>query len=199
MRVSVLSRKVGASIAAVSVALAGCATSSKDVATAYVSPIQYQGYDCGQLASEAARLQTRISPLGGRLDEAASNDKALAGVSIILFWPAAFALGGTKNQEAEYSRLKGEYDAIQQAATAKKCAGIVPPTPTQAKPAAPATNTAAHPRQRQHKHPPQHLTLFRLCLSNLRSKRAASGGQRPADAGLFVGASLQAMAEVRAP
>lgn len=67
MRVSVLSRKVFASIAVVSVVLAGCATASKDVATAYVSPIQYQGYDCGQLASEAARLQTRISQLGGRL------------------------------------------------------------------------------------------------------------------------------------
>ena len=34
---------------------------------------------------------------------------------------ALFALGGTKEQEAEYGRLKGEYEAIQQAAIAKKC------------------------------------------------------------------------------
>ena len=43
------------------------------------------------------------------------------GVGMILFWPALFALGGTKEQEAEYGRLKGEYEAIQQAAIAKKC------------------------------------------------------------------------------
>jgi hypothetical protein len=39
-----------------------------------------------------------------------------------LFWPAAFALGGNQAQEAEYARLKGEADAIHQAAIAKKCA-----------------------------------------------------------------------------
>jgi hypothetical protein len=48
----------------------------------------------------------------------------LTGVALILFWPAAFALGGTKGQEAEYGRLKGEYDAIIQQANAKKCSGI---------------------------------------------------------------------------
>src|SRR5213079_1316147 len=63
--------------------------------------------------------------LGGRLDEAANNDKGIATVGIILFWPVLFALGGTKQQEAEYSRLKGEYDAVQQAAIAKRCPGLV--------------------------------------------------------------------------
>jgi hypothetical protein len=63
--------------------------------------------------------------LGGRLDTAASNDKAIAGVGMILFWPALFALGGTKQQEADYSRLRGEYDAVQQSAVLRKCPGIV--------------------------------------------------------------------------
>ncbi len=104
--------------------LQGCATSSKDVATAYVSPMQYQSYDCTQLSSETQRIQVRVSQIGGRLDEAAANDKAIAGVGAILFWPALFALGGTKQQEAEYARLKGEYEALQQAATLKKCPGM---------------------------------------------------------------------------
>ena len=34
---------------------------------------------------------------------------------------ALFALGGTKQQEADYARLKGEYEAIGQAMIAKKC------------------------------------------------------------------------------
>lgn len=101
--------------------LAGCATAGKDVSTTYVSPIQYSNYDCDQLRQELARVNGRVGQLTGRLDEAASNDKAILVGGGLLFWPALFALGGTKQQEAELSRLKGEYDAIQQASTSKKC------------------------------------------------------------------------------
>jgi outer membrane lipoprotein-sorting protein len=101
--------------------LTGCATAGKDVAAMYVSPIQFSNYDCEQLRQELARIGGRVGQLSGRLDEAASNDKALMGVGMILFWPALFALGGTKQQEAELSRLKGEYDALQTASTNKKC------------------------------------------------------------------------------
>lgn len=111
------------------VVAAGCATSSKDVPTAYVSPMQYQNFDCAQLTAESSRLFQRVNQLGGRLDEAAANDKAIATGGGLLFWPALFALGGTKQQEAEYGRLKGEYDAIQQSAVIKKCEGIVPAPP----------------------------------------------------------------------
>ena len=122
--------------------LAGCATASKDVATAYVSPTQYQAYDCTQLSAEAQRLQVRYTELGGRLDQAASNDKTLTGVGIILFWPALFALGGTKNQEAEYGRLRGEYEAVQQASIQKKC-GTAGPAPAAA--TAPVATAASAP------------------------------------------------------
>jgi hypothetical protein len=101
--------------------LGGCATAGKDVSATYVSPIQYSNYDCDQLRQELSRINGRVGQLTGRLDEAASNDKALVGVGMILFWPALFALGGTKQQEAELSRLKGEYDALQTASTTKKC------------------------------------------------------------------------------
>lgn len=107
------------------IALSGCATASKDIAATYVSPMQFQGYDCEQLASETQRIQSRVVQLGGRLDTAAANDKAIAGVGVILFWPALFALGGTKQQEMDYARLRGEYDAVQQSAILKKCPGIV--------------------------------------------------------------------------
>jgi hypothetical protein len=118
-------KKITISILATSIALAGCATASKDISPTYTSPMQYQSYDCEQLASESQRIQTRVVQLGGRLDTAASNDKAIAGVGAILFWPALFALGGTKQQEADYARLRGEYDAVQQSAIIRKCPGIV--------------------------------------------------------------------------
>ena len=118
-------KKTVAVCVSTSLVLMGCATSSKDISTAYISPMQYQAYDCEQLSSEAQRVQVRVNQLGGRLDEAASNDKTITGVGMILFWPALFALGGTKQQEAEYSRLKGEYEAVQQASILKKCPGVI--------------------------------------------------------------------------
>ena len=85
--------------------LTACATAGKDISSTYVSPMQYANYDCEQLRAESMRISGRVNQLTGRLDEAASNDKAIAGVGLILFWPALFALGGTKQQEAELSRL----------------------------------------------------------------------------------------------
>lgn len=108
-----------------SMALSACSTASKDITPSYISPLQYQAYDCDQLSSESQRLQVRANQIGGRLDEAASNDKAITGAGLILFWPALFALGGTKQQEAEYARLRGEHSAIEQSAISKKCSGIV--------------------------------------------------------------------------
>ena len=86
--------------------LTACATAGKDVASSYVSPMQYANYDCDQLRAESMRISGRVNQLTGRLDEAASNDKAIAGVGMILFWPALFALGGTKQQEADYARRR---------------------------------------------------------------------------------------------
>lgn len=108
-------------VVAASLVTAACATSSKKIAAEYVSPLQYQSYDCQQLMAEADRIRGRVTQLGGRLDEAASNDKMLMGAGLLIFWPALFALGGTKEQEAEFARLKGEADAVSQSMVQKKC------------------------------------------------------------------------------
>lgn len=108
-------------ILAFSLVLFACASSSDKIATSYVSPTQYKSFNCDQLSLELVRLNARKSELAASLDKAASNDEALTAVSIILFWPAAFALGGNEAQEMEYARLKGEYDAVQQAAIEKNC------------------------------------------------------------------------------
>ena len=120
-RLLLKSKKYTTIIAASSI-LCGCATSSSDISAVYVSPLQYQSYDCQQLGAEAQRIQAKVAQVGGRLDEAAKNDKIITGAGVILFWPALFFLGGTKQQEAEYARLKGEYDGVQQTAIQKKCA-----------------------------------------------------------------------------
>ena len=107
-------------LVSLSIVLGGCASAAKDVSSSYVSPLQYQGYDCTQIVAEGQRIQGRINQMTGQLDKAATNDKAITGVALLLFWPAAFALGN-KTQEAEYARLKGEGEALEQASIAKKC------------------------------------------------------------------------------
>jgi len=114
------------------VASAGCATASKDISTQSVSPILYQGLDCNQMSAEFARIHVRTVELGGRLDQAASNDAALMTVGLVLFWPTLFLVGGTRTQEAEYARLKGEAEAVQQAAILKRCQLVKPVVPVKA-------------------------------------------------------------------
>lgn len=46
----------------------------------------------GKLAQEAQRIHARSAQLAGRLDEAASNDQAIMGVGLVLFWPALFGV-----------------------------------------------------------------------------------------------------------
>ncbi len=85
-------KKTAASFLVLSVLVSGCATSSDKISAAYVSPMQYQSYDCDQIAAEGSRLNQRVVTLQGQVDKAASNDKALTGVGVILFFPVLFAL-----------------------------------------------------------------------------------------------------------
>jgi len=128
-------KKAAAICLSVSIAISGCATGSKDLSATYTSPLTYQSFDCAQLAEELQRIQARVVQLGGRLDQAAANDKAIMGVGIIIFWPALFALGGTKQQEAEYSRVTGEAEAVQRSQVTKKCSAAAPAETKAASPA----------------------------------------------------------------
>ncbi|MBF9048218.1 hypothetical protein LSUCC0031_13940 [Rhodobacterales bacterium LSUCC0031] len=101
--------------------LGGCADRSESVNATYVSPIAYSSYSCRQLSEEAARLSARVSQISGVQDQKAKSDAIATGVSLILFWPAAFLIGGDDETRQELSRLKGEMDAIESVAVRKNC------------------------------------------------------------------------------
>ena len=101
--------------------LISCSNASKDIVATYVSPQQYSDYDCDQIRAEMQRVSGKVRTLTGQLDKNNENDKVATGVSLILFWPAVFFLGGTKEEEAEYARLKGEYEALEKVSIQKKC------------------------------------------------------------------------------
>src|SRR5260221_1564074 len=108
-------------IVVLSTALAGCASSSSDITPAYVSPVAYHGYTCQQLALEAQAVSTRAASLSGVQDSKRTGDAVATSAAIVIFWPAAFFVGGDKQTAAELGRMKSQMVAIEQASIQKQC------------------------------------------------------------------------------
>ena len=90
--------------------------------TTYVSPLQYQSYSCDQLALEMNRVSRKVNELRGDLKEEADNDAAQMAIGLVIFWPALFFLEGGDGADAqEFSRLKGEFEALEQMSIQKQC------------------------------------------------------------------------------
>ena len=74
------------------------------------------------MAAELQRVNRRAGELQATIDREAGNDAVQMGIGLVLFWPALFFLeGGDGPQAVEYSRLKGERDAIEQVVIQKSC------------------------------------------------------------------------------
>jgi hypothetical protein len=108
-------------IVALGAALGGCASSAADITPAYVSPVAYQSYTCQQLALEAQSISTRAAALSGAQDSQRTKDGWATAAAVIVFWPAAFLVGGDKQTAAELANMKGQMVAVEQASIAKKC------------------------------------------------------------------------------
>ena len=116
--------------------LAGCST-PKPLEAIPVPVTNYADLDCEQLNSEAQRVLTRYTELGGELDETEKQEAALevlGGITqgiwplIILWLPFLPVLKERKEEKhkrvEEFRHLMGERDAILKAAAEKGCAGI---------------------------------------------------------------------------
>lgn len=103
------------------IVLAGCASSSEDVASTYISPVTYENYTCSQLVAELQNISVRVHEVAGSVDHAATNDKIAMGVGIVIFWPALLMVKGDGVQHQELARLKGEYDAVNEEMIHKNC------------------------------------------------------------------------------
>lgn len=122
-------RKLG--VLAAAAALGGCASASTDIQPSYVSPVIYQSYNCQQLAQEAQAVSSRAAVASGAQDSQRTKDAVATTAAVVIFWPAAFLVGGDKQTAAELANLKGQMVAIEQASIQKKC-GIQFQRPTPA-------------------------------------------------------------------
>lgn len=103
------------------VLITGCADHTHEIASAYVSPLQYQDYSCKQLGAEMTRISSRAQQVAYEVNKNADGDSMAMGVGLVLFWPALLFIDGDSPQAQEYARLKGEFDALEQAAIKKDC------------------------------------------------------------------------------
>jgi hypothetical protein len=99
----------------------GCATYADKIAPSYVSPVIYENLTCRQIGEEATRVSQRAVVASGTQDAKTNKDNALTAVTVVIFWPAAFFVGGDRQNAAEVARLKGEMDALEQASIRKRC------------------------------------------------------------------------------
>ncbi|MGO4715316.1 hypothetical protein [Bradyrhizobium sp. 2TAF24] len=109
-------------VAVAAMTTAGCASSSKEIQAAYVSPVTYQNYTCQQLTMEAQALSSRAAIVSGAQDQKRTNDAIATTAAVVVFWPAAFLVGGDGQTAAELANLKGQMVAVEQASIMKKCA-----------------------------------------------------------------------------
>jgi polygalacturonase len=74
-----------------------------------------------QLALEAQSISTRAATLTGAQDSQRTKDGWATAAAVVVFWPAAFLVGGDKQTAAELAQMKGQMVAVEQASIAKKC------------------------------------------------------------------------------
>lgn len=101
--------------------LAGCASGSKEVEAAYVSPGKYADLECEALLTERERVKGEIVKVAEAQDEKAGADAAAMAVAIIVFAPAAAFLAAGEDREDELAQLRGEYEAATRAGSEKGC------------------------------------------------------------------------------
>lgn len=124
--------------------MAGCATNPDKVSARYVSPVIYSNYDCDQLRQEMVRIGAKVDEVTGQQRSKARNDQIAMGVGMVVFWPAPFMLALGEDKKSELQGLKGQYDAVNEAAIMRKC-GMPDEvrTATAAEPAMPEVTKAA--------------------------------------------------------
>lgn len=114
-------RNLSAAALAASLAVAGCASRSEDVAASYVSSGTYSSYSCKELSQEAQRVSAAAAAASGAQDSQRTKDVVATTAAVVIFWPAAFFVSGNNAQTAELARLKGHMQAIEEASVQKKC------------------------------------------------------------------------------
>lgn len=109
--------------------LGACASHTHEIASAYISPLEYQDYSCKQISGEMGRISRKANQLAHDINKNADGDAVAMGIGLVLFWPSLFFIDGDTPQAQEYAELKGRFDALEEAAIKKNCSIAVEKNP----------------------------------------------------------------------
>ncbi|WP_163932305.1 hypothetical protein [Paraferrimonas sp. SM1919] len=108
--------------AAATLLLSGCATHPDRIKTGFTQSSKFKALSCPDLVTQSDEIANRSAVLYQNLKSTANTDSAQFAIGLLLFWPAwLFLEGGDGAEAAEYSRLQGDYKAMQEAAKSKQC------------------------------------------------------------------------------
>jgi len=99
----------------------GCASDHKDLSAQYVSPNLYKDYDCNQIAEEMHHLERRTGVLYHQLKAERTADEWQTATGVFLIIPLFWLEGGDSPVAAEFTRVKGEHEALRTVSIQKKC------------------------------------------------------------------------------
>ena len=71
------------------------------------------------------RVGRKVQEVAGAQSKEATGDAVAVTVGLVVFWPALFFLMGGSDKGEELARLKGESEALEQAAIQKHCSALV--------------------------------------------------------------------------
>ena len=109
--------RMTAPILALAVLAAGCTQCSETIGAMPVSPGEYEGASCAQLASLMVSEKDRLEELSRLQDEEIVGDFRVMGANL-----GAVAAEGAGNQENAIAYAKGKVNAIDIAMRRKGCA-----------------------------------------------------------------------------
>ncbi|MEP5728051.1 MAG: hypothetical protein ABJL67_01625 [Sulfitobacter sp.] len=98
-----------------------CATKPEEISASYVSHTKFANLNCTQLREEASEVSHRAALLTAKQAKRRKQDSVAVGVSLVLFWPAAFLVKGDGVDANQLASIKGEMKAIEEVNRRKKC------------------------------------------------------------------------------
>ena len=112
-------------LSVVLIVLSGCSKQPELISPAYTSPLEYQHLICPQIQTEIGRVRRSLDEFMAAHRKEASKDAAALTVGLILFAPAALFMLGGGDKKDEISRLKGEFNALEEIAIQKQCSDAI--------------------------------------------------------------------------
>ena len=84
------------------------------------TPEKYQALTCWEIGTEGKRVVSRVAEISGDEYPATSGAAWLVAPSIVVHWPTPW-FATSEEAATELSKLKGEFEALEQAAALKRC------------------------------------------------------------------------------